>query len=81
MPVSGAVAVGVPGCVGFAGELVQELWYQQFQARFGVEAMLESFGQTETGLTLLCPYGEQRPRGTVGKPLPGTRGKPSDRRI
>ena len=23
LPVSGAVAVGVPGCVGFAGELVQ----------------------------------------------------------
>lgn len=41
----------------------------EFQARFGIEEMVESFGQTETGLTILCPYGQPRPRGTVGQVL------------
>jgi carnitine-CoA ligase len=37
-----------------------------FQERFGVEAVIESFGSTEASLPILCPYGEQRPPGSAG---------------
>jgi crotonobetaine/carnitine-CoA ligase len=40
-----------------------------FRSRFGVDELVESFGQTETGLTILCPYGRSRPVGSVGVAL------------
>ena len=47
--------------------------FEAFRARFG-HAILERYGMTETLMTLGNPYdGERRP-GTVGRPLPGSRG-------
>ncbi|MBS0320576.1 MAG: AMP-binding protein [Proteobacteria bacterium] len=37
-----------------------------FMARFGIEACVDAFGQTETGLPLMTPYGVPRPPGAVG---------------
>jgi crotonobetaine/carnitine-CoA ligase len=37
-----------------------------FKRRFGLEAINETFGQTEIGLPFLTPYGEPRPDGAVG---------------
>jgi crotonobetaine/carnitine-CoA ligase len=42
---------------------------EEFRQRFGVDELMESFGQTETGLTILCPSGLPRPPGSVGMAL------------
>lgn len=38
----------------------------EFKARFGIEACVDAFGQTETCLPLMTPYGDDRPPGAVG---------------
>lgn len=40
-----------------------------FQERFGIEAIVECFGQTEIALPFLTPFGEERPAGAVGVPV------------
>ncbi|HEX4668461.1 MAG TPA: AMP-binding protein [Solirubrobacterales bacterium] len=40
-----------------------------FQRRFGLEAIGETFGQTEIGLPFLTPYGRPRPDGAIGLPV------------
>ncbi|MEA2445417.1 MAG: carnitine-CoA ligase [Thermoleophilales bacterium] len=37
-----------------------------FKERFGVEALLESFGSTEASLPIVTPYGQERPAGAAG---------------
>jgi carnitine-CoA ligase len=39
---------------------------EPFRARFGLEAIVEVYGQTETSMNLMCPYGGARPPGAVG---------------
>ncbi|WP_419926172.1 AMP-binding protein [Candidatus Poriferisocius sp.] len=39
----------------------------QFKERFGVEAFVEVFGLTETGMPILTPYGVDRPPGAAGR--------------
>ena len=39
---------------------------EPFKKRFGVEALLESFGSTEASLPIMTPYGAERPAGAAG---------------
>ena len=39
---------------------------KEFMARFGIEAMVDAFGLTETCAPILSPYGEIRPAGAAG---------------
>jgi carnitine-CoA ligase len=39
---------------------------EPFRLRFGLEAIVEVYGQTETSMNMMCPYGEPRPAGAVG---------------
>jgi carnitine-CoA ligase len=39
---------------------------EEFRERFGVEAIVECFGLTETSAPVLSPYGESRPPGAAG---------------
>jgi len=39
---------------------------KEFMARFGIEAMVDAFGLTETCAPILSPYGEIRPPGAAG---------------
>lgn len=39
---------------------------EEFMARFGIEAMVDAFGLTETCAPILSPYGDIRPPGAAG---------------
>lgn len=39
----------------------------EFIDRFGLEAITEVYGQTETSMVFMTPYGEPRPPGAIGK--------------
>lgn len=41
-------------------------YLDEFRARFGIEAMVEVFGLTETSMPIMSPYGVARPSGAAG---------------
>ena len=53
--------------------------FDEFRARTG-HAILERYGMTETGMNTSNPYDGERRGGTVGMPLPGSRGARGRRR-